>query len=50
MRFLIKFSYDGTSYSGFQTQPNLDTIQERLESALQIINNGKKQISSQQEE
>ena len=42
MRFLIKFSYDGTSYSGFQTQPNLDTIQERLESALQIINNGKK--------
>lgn len=42
MRFLIKFSYDGTSYSGFQTQPNLDTIQERLEYALQIINNGKK--------
>lgn len=42
MRFLIKFSYDGTAYSGFQTQPNLDTIQERLESALQIINNGKK--------
>ena len=42
MRFLIKFSYDGTSYSGFQTQPTLDTIQERLESALQIINNGKK--------
>lgn len=42
MRFLIKFSYDGTAYSGFQTQPNLNTIQERLESALQIINNGKK--------
>ena len=42
MRFLIKFSYDGTAYSGFQSQPKLDTIQERLESALQIINNGKK--------
>lgn len=42
MRFLIKFSYDGTAYSGFQSQPNLDTIQDRLESALQIINNGKK--------
>lgn len=42
MRFLIKFTYDGTAYSGFQTQPNLDTIQERMENALQIINNGKK--------
>ena len=42
MRFLIKFTYDGSSYSGFQTQPNLDTIQERMEKALQIINNGKK--------
>lgn len=42
MRFLIKFSYDGTAYSGFQSQPNLDTIQDRLEEALKIINNGKK--------
>lgn len=42
MRFLIKFTYDGTAYNGFQTQPGLDTIQERMENALQIINNGKK--------
>lgn len=42
MRFLIKFSYDGTNYSGFQTQPGQETIQEHLETALQIINNGKK--------
>lgn len=42
MRFLIKFAYDGTAYNGFQTQPNLDTIQERMENALKIINNGKK--------
>jgi tRNA pseudouridine38-40 synthase len=42
MRFLIKFTYDGTAYNGFQTQPGLDTIQERMETALQIINNGKK--------
>lgn len=42
MRFLIKFSYDGTAYNGFQTQPELDTIQERMENALQIINNGRK--------
>lgn len=41
MRFLIKFSYDGTAYSGFQRQKNLDTIQERLENALKKINNGK---------
>lgn len=42
MRFLIKFSYDGTMYNGFQSQPNLDTIQERIEEALKKINNGKK--------
>ena len=42
MRFLIKFTYDGSAYNGFQTQPNLDTVQERMEKALQIINNGKK--------
>lgn len=42
MRFLIKFSYDGTAYNGYQYQPGLDTIQERLEKALQIINNNKK--------
>ena len=42
MRFLIKFAYDGTAYNGFQTQPDLDTIQERMENALKIINIGKK--------
>ena len=42
MRFLIKFSYDGSNYAGYQTQPGLDTIQERLEAALEKINNGKK--------
>lgn len=41
MRFLINFSYDGTNYSGFQTQKGLNTIQERLEEALKKINNGK---------
>ena len=42
MRFLIKFSYDGTAYCGYQSQPGLDTIQDRLEEALKIINNDKK--------
>lgn len=44
MRYLIKFSYDGSSYSGFQTQKGLDTIQERLENALTTVNNHKKTV------
>ena len=31
MRFLIKFSYDGTNYNGFQKQPHKETIEEKLE-------------------
>lgn len=45
MRFLIQFSYDGTSYSGFQTQKGKDTIQERLEEALTAVNNHQKTIA-----
>lgn len=40
MRFLLKFSYDGTNYSGFQSQPGLNTIEYQLEKALTKINNG----------
>lgn len=39
MRYLIKFSYDGTAYCGFQTQPGLETIQEKMEFALTQVNN-----------
>ena len=42
MRFLIKFSYDGTNYSGFQKQRGLETIEGKLEEALTKVNNGKK--------
>lgn len=35
LRFTI--SYDGTAYSGFQTQPNADTIQDRLEQAVCML-------------
>ena len=42
MRYLIKFSYDGSAYSGFQTQKGKETIQEKLEDALTIVNNHKK--------
>lgn len=39
MRFLLKFSYDGTNYAGFQSQPHKATIQNTIETALQKINN-----------
>ena len=42
MRFLIKFSYDGSAYCGFQTQKGMNTIQEKIEEALTKINNNKK--------
>ena len=42
MRYLIKFSYDGSNYSGYQIQPGLNTIQERLEFAATKINNNTK--------
>lgn len=41
MRYLLKFSYDGTNYAGFQIQPNLNTVQQELETALKKINNNK---------
>ena len=41
MRFLIKFSYDGSNYTGFQTQKGHETIQEKMEEALTKINDGK---------
>lgn len=44
MRFLIKFSYDGTNYAGFQKQPNKKTIQEEIEKAATKINNQKKTV------
>ena len=42
MRFLIKFSYDGSNYNGFQYQKGLPSIQESLETALTKINNNNK--------
>lgn len=42
MRFLLKFSYDGSNYCGYQSQPGLETVQKKLEEALTKINNNKK--------
>lgn len=41
MRYLIKFSYDGTLFYGYQKQPGLRTVEECLEKALFDINNHK---------
>ena len=41
MRYLIKFSYDGSNYIGFQKQKGKETIQGKLEEALTKVNNGK---------
>lgn len=40
-RYMIIFSYDGSNYNGYQKQPNLNTVQGNIESALKYINNKK---------
>ena len=39
MRYLIKFSYDGTNFFGYEKQPNKRTIEDELERAVKSINN-----------
>ena len=41
MRYLIKFSYDGTNFFGYQKQPGKRTVEGELEKALFDINNHK---------
>ncbi len=37
MRHFLQLSYDGTAYHGWQIQPNADTVQARLDSALSTL-------------
>ncbi len=37
MRYIMKISFDGSRYSGYQKQVNKDTIQSRLESAMKQV-------------
>lgn len=37
MRYLIHLAYNGTNYCGWQTQPNLPTVQQTLEAALTTL-------------
>lgn len=46
MRYLITFQYDGASYSGYQKQPNANTIQGVLEGVLTKINSNKQVLVS----
>jgi len=39
MRYFIKFSYNGTNYNGWQSQPNAPSVQETLSKALSIVLN-----------
>ena len=41
MRYLIKFSYDGTNFNGYQRQPNKRCVEEYIIEAVKSINNGK---------
>ena len=36
MRYVLKIAYDGTEYAGWQCQKNAVSVQEKLESALQL--------------
>ena len=44
MRYLITFSYDGSKFNGYQKQPNKNTVQDKLEEALEKVGNTKVSI------
>lgn len=46
MRYLIKFSYDGSSFSGFQKQKGLRTVEGCLENAASKLNNSPVKINA----
>ena len=46
MRYLMKFSYDGTNFFGYQKQNDKRTVQGEIERVLNIISNEKISISS----
>lgn len=46
MRYLIRFSYDGTNFFGYQKQPNKRTVQNEIENVLSHISNSVVSISA----
>ncbi len=43
-RYLVEFSYDGGSFSGYQIQPNVTTVQSELEDKFSILAQSKVEI------
>ncbi|SMF69124.1 tRNA pseudouridine38-40 synthase [Paenibacillus uliginis N3/975] len=43
---LMKVSYDGTNYNGFQTQPGGNTVQDLLEDAIELLSGEKLKITA----
>ena len=41
-RYKIVIQYDGTNFSGFQSQKNQSGIQDNIESSISKLNNDKK--------
>lgn len=37
MRYFVEFAYNGKKYHGFQTQPNVNSVQATLEKALSLL-------------
>lgn len=37
MRYFIKLAYNGAGFHGWQSQPNADSVQERIENALSMV-------------
>lgn len=37
MKYFIKLAYKGTDFHGWQSQPNADSVQERIEKALEVL-------------
>ena len=44
LRYSLDLSYDGTPYSGWQRQPNANTVQEEVENALSTVLNSKTEV------
>jgi len=45
MKFAAEVSYHGALFSGWQTQPQLPTVQEEIEKVLSLLNNGAVKIT-----
>ena len=45
MRYFLTLSYDGTAYSGWQTQPDARTVQETIEQALTLVSRSSTPVS-----